>query len=549
AENPGSWGGESGRMLPAPPWSLRTGSPRSPRWPRRQIPRTHPAWQEWLCARRAGCSGMDRPPRTCRAHPNAARSPAKSPERRSRGSDWRMPSSGWIQPFRHRPRLSRGVQPGPRARLGFDLSGEFALSGGSRRQTGFDVQREAPQFLEAAVPDAVFAVGVFGGDRQKVRDGRTVLANALSQILPVGPQRVFWMHAHRPDAKRRPPESPQLLGNPKHTVGIAVRVQGHPVADGLDSQTGKRSDRISIKRVCRRNPQIGTNPLACEDLQAALEFRVLFFQRQPGEFAVAVQADDSRFFVDVAMLVTVKANRPAARLPGAHLIPKAFVRLAFIQSRILIVGHHGQNGLDRFVEHDGLELAPALPVYSRAQIVEAKQEFDSHELPAFAANPFRLRCGPELKLSVPRFACRRKRRRPRGDGPVYFPVRVSLMQTLCVARARTGTSAPPTFGAASCAGPSGVRATSGGSAPPRDNLLGVILFPPVAPPPRPALARAAIHEWESQIRACAGRPEPWERICKATVVADPCRSCLAVSSKGAAATQTRLCDGPAAGRE
>jgi hypothetical protein len=78
------------------------------------------------------------------------------------------------------------------------------------------------------------------------------------------------------------------------------------------------------------------------------------------------------------MLISVQADRPSARLPGAHLLPKALVWFALVKSRVLIVRDDRQNRPNAFFNHDVFEFLPDCPIDRRAHVVESQQELDTH---------------------------------------------------------------------------------------------------------------------------------------------------------------------------
>ncbi len=166
-----------------------------------------------------------------------------------------------------------------------------------------------------------------------------IFTDTPPEMVRVEVKIIFGVNAHGPHAKGHSAESPQLLWNPHHILGIAMWIESQPVADGADPKLTK-SDGIFVERMGWRDPTIGAHSFAGKDFESLFQIGSLLFQGNTGKLAVRLQPNDAGILADVSMLISVQTDRPSARLPSSHSLPKAFVRFAFVKVGILIVGDH-----------------------------------------------------------------------------------------------------------------------------------------------------------------------------------------------------------------
>src|ERR1700722_17487931 len=118
--------------------------------------------------------------------------------------------------------------------------------------------------------------------------------------------------------------------------------------------------------------------LTSEDIESLIEFSLLLFPSHSDKLAIVFQPDDASVFGEIAMLIYVQTDRPAACLPRPYALPEALIWFTFVKNGILIVGDDRKNRPDILFNHDVFKFLPDVPINRRAHIIEPQQELDTH---------------------------------------------------------------------------------------------------------------------------------------------------------------------------
>ena len=94
----------------------------------------------------------------------------------------------------------------------------------------------------------------------------------------------------------------------------------------------------------RSHPKIRGDAFPVENLQTGAQLAMLLLVRQAGKFTVPIPSNQPPLLGDIGVLVPMEANRPTAPLPLPDTVPEARVGRFLVELRVLIVGHHGQDG-------------------------------------------------------------------------------------------------------------------------------------------------------------------------------------------------------------